>query len=122
MLRTSEKLDLIESTCTESGGTTAAMKRIAMLAGIVWVTTAFTPLLGQQTQSMSFFGPSTWNPGTTVNVDVFLMFSGYSAIGLSYWLEVPDALAPYLSVTSVSYFTFSKANNTTPNPAPFNST
>ncbi len=75
-----------------------------------------------QSQSLSFLGPSTWNPGATVNVDVFLTFSGYSAFYFSYWLEVPAALAPYLSITGAQYFTVLDPNSTTPNPAQFNST
>ena len=78
--------------------------------------------LGQHTQSLSFnvLGPIT--PGSTFNVSVSLTFSGYSAFGLSYWLEVDNALAPFLSITGVTYFTFPDPNQTSPNPAPFSST
>ncbi len=68
---------------------------------------ATSAVLGQQhTQSITFSGPSVWTPGTTVNLDVFLTFGGYNAIGLSYWLEVQSALAPYITITNIQWFTF----------------
>jgi hypothetical protein len=78
-----------------------------LLTAIICALTATSALFGQQhTQSMSFSGPSVWMPGTTVNLDAFLTFSGYNATGLSYWLEVQNALAPYLEITNVQYFTW----------------
>jgi hypothetical protein len=78
-----------------------------VLTAIICVLTATSAVFGQQhTQSMSFSGPSVWVPGTTVNLDVFLTFSGYNAYGLSYWLEVQNALAPYLAITDIQWFTF----------------
>src|SRR5205823_70407 len=70
---------------------------------------------------ITFSGPAIWTPGTMVNLDVFLTFSGYNATGLSYWLEVPNTLAPYIAITNVQYFTFPNPNQLTPNPAAFNS-
>jgi PEP-CTERM motif len=55
-------------------------------------------------------------------ISVSLTFSPYSSYGLSYWLETPTALAPFLSITGVSYFTFLEPNQLTPNPATFDST
>jgi hypothetical protein len=77
-----------------------------LLTAIVCAMTAISPLFGQHTQSMSFSGPSVWMPGTTVNLDVFLTFSGYNAYALSYWLEVSNAVAPYLAITDIQWFTF----------------
>jgi hypothetical protein len=73
------------------------------------------------TQSLSFLS-GDWIPGTTVTLDVFLTFDGYSSFGLSYWLELPNVLAPHVSIIGVQYFTFPDPNQTNPNPAPFNST
>ena len=61
-------------------------------------------------QSMSFSGPTAWVPGTTFQLNTSLNFAGYNALGLSYWLEVPTALAPFLSITSAQYFTFLDPN------------
>lgn len=77
-----------------------------LLTAIICATTATSAIFGQHTQSISFSGPSVWMPGTTVNLDVFLTFSGYNAYGLSYWLEVQNALAPYLAITDIQWFTF----------------
>jgi PEP-CTERM motif len=78
-----------------------------LLTAIICATAAISRLFGQQhVQSMSFSGPTQWIPGTTVNLDASLTFSGYNAYGLSYWLEVPNALAPYLGITDIQWFTF----------------
>jgi hypothetical protein len=39
-------------------------------------------------------------------MDVVLAFAGYSSFGFDYWLEAQSAIAPYLTVTAVQYFTF----------------
>ncbi len=108
------------------------MKKLLTLAVICALTTA---AFGQSqnpnpigspkghTQSLAFTGPAVWNPGTSVNLNVFLTYAGYSSFGLSYWLEVPTALAPFLSITGVTYSSqFPDPNQTVPNPALFNST
>jgi hypothetical protein len=77
---------------------------------------------GQHTQSLTFSSPGPITPGNPFTVSVNLMFTGYSSFGLSYWLEVDNAIAPFLSITNVQYFTFPDPNQTSPNPAPFNST
>jgi dockerin type I repeat protein len=79
---------------------------------------------GSGTQSLSFSGPTTINLGTatTFTVAVSLTFSGYSSSGLSYWMEADNALAPFIKTSNVTYFTFTTANQTTPNSAPFDST
>lgn len=65
-----------------------------------------------QTQTLSFDdGNGTANAGTynasgTFTLTTSVTFSGYSASGLSYWLQVPSALAPFLSITGISYLTF----------------
>lgn len=76
------------------------------LVAIIWGFTATSLFCGQGTQSISFLSASPWVPGTSVDVDVFLTFDGYNALGTSYWLEVSNAIAPYISITNVQYFTF----------------
>lgn len=97
------------------------MKKI-LLAAIICAMTATSPLFGQaHTQSLSFSGPSTIDITTTntFTLSVNLTFSGYSALGLSYWLEVQNALAPFLTVTDVTCFTF-PCPPPGPTPIPFN--
>ena len=80
-----------------------------LLAAVICVMTAISPLFGQQhVQSLSFSGPSTIDirsTTTTFTLSVDLAFSGYSAAALDYWLEVQNALAPFLTVTDVTCFT-----------------
>ena len=92
----------------------------SLLAAVVCALMASSAVYGQHSQSLAFTGPSSIdvNAGTfTLNVN--LTFAGYSSFGLSYWLEVDSALAPFLSITGVTYFTFPDPNQMTPNPAPF---
>ena len=81
--------------------------------------TAYT----QQVQTLSYNDnnapPSsgTYLSTDTFSLDVFLTISGYTAAtlkadGLSYGLEVPNALAPFISITSATYFTFTSGNQT----------
>jgi len=74
-------------------------------------------------QSLAFSGPGSWTPGASVQLTVSLTYAGYSSFGQSYWLEVPTALAPFLSITGETYSAqFPDPNQTVPNPALFNST
>jgi hypothetical protein len=52
---------------------------------------------------------------STFSFDVNLTFTSPPAtvVGYSLWLEVPTALAPFISITSESYFTFTTATDTT---------
>ena len=78
-----------------------------LLAAIFCAMTATSPLFGQaHMQSLSFSGPSTIDitATNTFILRVDLTFSGYSAIGLSYWLEVQCALAPFLTITNVTHY------------------
>ncbi len=58
----------------------------------------------------------TLNTGTTsFSLDVSSSWSGYSSVGLSYWLQVPTSVASDFSITGVSYgSTFPNGNNTSP--------
>ena len=63
----------------------------------------------------------TYSSNATFNLDVSIKFRGYTAAGLSFWLEAQNALAPHISITNVTYFTFLDPNQSG-NPALFNST
>jgi hypothetical protein len=93
-----------------------------LLAAVMCAMTAISPLFGQQhMQSLSFSGPSTIDirsTTTTFTLSVDLTFSGYSAVNLSYFLEVQNALAPFLTVTDVTCFTL-PCPPPGPTPIPF---
>src|SRR5438046_7383320 len=77
------------------------MKRTLLIA-LIGLTTAYAAF-AQQSVSLAFSGPTNWTPGTSVTLqctDTFLNFGG--SFGLSYWLEVSNALAPSLTITSLS--------------------
>ena len=76
------------------------------------------------TQLLSFSGPTTIDLTTTTQftISANLTFGGYSAYGLSYWLEANNALAPFINGTGVSYFTFPDGNGANSFPIAFNST
>lgn len=46
----------------------------------------------------------------TFSLDVSASWSGYTAVGLSYWIEVPSALAPTIKIDTENYFTWSDPN------------
>jgi hypothetical protein len=93
-----------------------------LLVTIICILGITKAVVGQFTQSMSLSGPAQIPYGpTTFTVSVSLTFN-YDSWGLDYWLQVDNALAPFLSLTSVQYFTFPSPLQTTPNPAPFDST
>jgi len=97
------------------------MKR-TLLIMLIGLTIVATSLFAQTSQTLSISGPSNWVPGTTVTLSVQDTFSGYLAYGLSYWLMVSNAIAPSLTITSVTYFTFLDGNNVGTFPFSFNST
>ena len=97
------------------------MKKTLLIA-VIGAMIAMSSAFAQHTQSLAFAGPSNWTPGTTVTLAASLTFGGYSSYGLSYWLEVPNAIAPFLSLNMPTYFTFNDANNVNAWPAAFNST
>ena len=79
-----------------------------------------------QTQSLSLTNSGlnhiTLSSGTTAfELDVSSTWTGYSSVGLSYWLQVPTSVASDFSITGVTYSsTFPNANQTSPTTVPFN--
>jgi hypothetical protein len=57
----------------------------------------------------------SYNPTSTFSFDVFLTLTQppVNSRGLSYWFEVPTALAPFITITSETYFTFTVGTDTT---------
>ncbi len=64
----------------------------------------------------------TLSSGTaSFTLSVSSSWTGYSSIGLSYWLQVPSAVATSFTLTAVTYeTTFPDGNQTTPPTVPFN--
>lgn len=60
----------------------------------------------------------TYNSNATFNFDVNLGFTSppVSSVGYSLWLEVPTALAPYISITSETLFTFTNVTDAEAKP------
>jgi hypothetical protein len=46
-----------------------------------------------------------------------LTWGGYSSYGLSYWIELPNPIVPFLQVNMPTYFVFNDPNNVNPWPA-----
>ena len=51
-------------------------------------------------------------------LSVNLTFSGFDAVGLSYWLDANSVIQPYLSITNLVHFTFPNGYSG-PYPRPF---
>jgi len=60
----------------------------------------------------------TYNSNDVFSFDVTLSFTSppASVRGWSLWLEVPTALAPFITITGEQYFTFSLGTSSTPHP------
>jgi hypothetical protein len=82
-----------------------------LLAAIFWTITTGGAGFAQAQQSISFTGPIEWMPGTQVTLSVDLTFAGYNAIALSYWLDLPNAIEPFLTITALTHFTFPNGYN-----------
>ena len=81
------------------------MKKPLFLA-LVGLTIAITSLYA--TQSLSFSGPTVWTPGASIVLSTTDTYSGFGggSWGLSYWVQVNTAIAPFLTITDVAHFTF----------------
>ena len=82
---------------------------ITIICGMMTAGSAFS----QHTQSLNFVpSGSVFMPGDTFTIDTFLTFSGYSAYGLSYWLQLPSAQASFFSITAEDFLVFNDPNQT----------
>jgi hypothetical protein len=74
-----------------------------------------------QSQSMSF-SPSgnNFHPGDTFTLDSFVTFSGYNAVGMSYWLELAGGTQSFFTITAETWLTFTDPTQPgEPNPFDF---
>jgi hypothetical protein len=92
------------------------MKKLLLTLAVVCMSGA----LFAQSQSISLsdnglYGGTntsgTFNSTDSFTLSTTLTYSGYSSPGFSYWLEVPTALAPYITINGESYFTFTTGND-----------
>jgi len=70
--------------------------------------TAFSQ--NSQTLSFALPGGTIYNQNATFEVDTSLSFSGYSAYGLSYWLETAGGTQSFFHITGENYLVFNDAN------------
>lgn len=68
---------------------------LSTLIGLTFAFSAFA----QGSATLSFSGPSTWVPGTSVTLAVQDTFSIGGSYGYSYWLEVSTIVAPFFTIT-----------------------
>src|SRR5437762_9122929 len=88
------------------------MKRTLLIA-LIGLTSAGNAF-AQGSASLSFSGPSTWVPGTSVTLAVQDTFSIGGSYGYSYWLEVSTVVAPFFTITSqVNFPPFPEGTNNT---------
>lgn len=89
---------------------------------LVGLTMTVSSLLAQQSASLSFSGPTTWTPGTSVTLAVQDTYSGFGggSWASSYWLQVSSAVAPFLTITGLTYFPPFPNGYSGPFPVAFN--
>jgi hypothetical protein len=97
------------------------MKKTLLIA-LIGLTTALSTLYGQS-QSLSITGNNTWMQGGSVTLSVTDSYANYNGSwGLSYWLQMQSAIAPFINITGATYFTFTDANYIGTFPIAFNTT
>ena len=73
-----------------------------------------TAAFGQQSIKITTSGTGntagSFTPGSAFSLDNSVTFTGFTGVGLSYWLQVPVALAPFITITSEQYFTWTDPN------------
>ncbi len=80
-----------------------------VICGMMVAGTAFS----QHTQSISFTPSGTiFNTNDTFTVDTTFTYSGYSAYGLSYWLETPGGTQSFFHITAENFLVFNDPNQT----------
>ena len=96
--------------------------RKTLLITLIGLTTAMSSL--NATQSLSFSGPTSWTPGTSITLQCTDMFTNFGgSYGLSYWLEISNFMAPFITITGLTYHNpFTDGNNIGTFPFSFNST
>jgi PEP-CTERM motif len=82
-----------------------------LLITMIGLTTACN-VFAQESATLSFTGPSSWVPGTSVTLsvqDTYINLGG--SYGFSYWLGVDTTVAPFLTITALSHLVFTEGYN-----------
>src|ERR1700681_1874067 len=82
-----------------------------LLITIIGLTTACS-MFAQESAILSITGPSSWVPGTSITLSVQDTYTNLGgSYGLTYFLSVNSSVAPFLSITGLSHFTFTDGYN-----------
>jgi hypothetical protein len=83
------------------------MKKTILIATMICGMIAGRTAFAQASQSMSFTPSGTiFNQNDTFTLDSFVTFSGYNAVGMSYWLETAPGTQSFFHITAETYLTF----------------
>jgi hypothetical protein len=89
------------------------MKKTLFITTIICGMMAAGTAFSQNTQSLSFTPSGTiFNSNDTFTVDTTLTYSGYSAYGLSYWLETAGGTQSFFHITAETFSVFNDPNQT----------
>jgi hypothetical protein len=85
--------------------------RKTLLITMIGLTTAYS-VFAQESATLSITGQSSWVPGTPVTLSVQDTYTNLGgSYGFSYWLDVNSTVAPFLTITGLSHFTFTDGYN-----------
>jgi PEP-CTERM motif-containing protein len=83
-----------------------------LLTAFICATTATSAVFAQESATLSITGQSLWVPGTSVTLSVQDTYTNLGgSYGFSYWLQVDTTVAPFLTITGLSHFTFTDGYN-----------
>jgi hypothetical protein len=86
------------------------MKKTLLITTIICGTMVAGTAFSQFSQSLSFTPSGTvFNTNDTFTLDTTLTYAGYSAYGLSYWLETAGGTQSFFHITAETYLTFTDA-------------
>jgi hypothetical protein len=89
------------------------MKKTLLITTIICGTMAAGSAFSQDFQSLSFTPSGTiFNTNDTFTVDTTLTYSGYSAYGLSYWLETAGGTQSFFHITAETFLVFNDPQQT----------
>jgi len=87
------------------------MKKTLLITTIICGMMAAGTAFSQNTQILSFTPSGTiFNQNDTFTVNTSLTFSGYSAYGISYWLETTAGAHSFFHITAEDYLIFNDPN------------